>query len=310
MYTCRNAHRRTPYFLRLEHVRRLIRRIDVHPAWHVISRQTPSPANIRKKKRDSISLTHVRKLQDLINLVDTLVNRAVPNAASLFTLHLIAREHFIPLATTVVAILARIFALERPLLRNLQGALTEARIIAPTPPVPSPTSTIVNSSFIKSVKSNSLNPIATHDDEDIGQLVSSCNIASVSPRIVKSSRNKRSKRFFSVLTDETDEKTVTPISTSAGKPFSLDETTTPATLYDAIALENPNVAALAKAQVIDYRQQCGNVSLPVVKNMTVENAELQSGDKTTKTKKGLDIKDDNDDDNDDDIDDIFAALSD
>ena len=200
MYTCRNAHRRTPYFLRLEHVRRLNRRIDAHPAWHVIV--PPS----RKKNRVSLSPSDLRKLDDLTNLVDTLVHRAVPIAAEHFTSQLIARKHFIPLATTVVAILARILALERPLLRNLQGALTEAKILVPAPSIAQPST---------SNKSNNSIPLDISGtlDEDIGEVVSlHDNDLSLNKNLPikkkkkKTARSNRSKRFFSAVMDETEKK--------------------------------------------------------------------------------------------------------
>ena len=124
MYSCRNPHRRTPYFLRLERVRRLLRRIDTHHSWKLIA-ATASKADIpkstgkrrkSKRRRDSVPYIDVRKLEALVDATDKLVCEAIPKAAERFTVELIARERFVPLATTVVSLFARIFALERPIL--------------------------------------------------------------------------------------------------------------------------------------------------------------------------------------------------
>ncbi len=295
MYTCRNAHRRAPYFLRLEHVRRLLRRINGHPAWYTICRPGKDSSKIHKKKRDTITPTDVRKIEDLTNLVDTLVNRAVPNAASRYTFELIAREHFIPLATTVVAILARIFALERPLLRNLQGALTEARIIAPPP---RPTKPLAKSASKSSGKSSSQNAVFA-EEEDVGQVVSSQNATSTHPvQKTTKSRSKRSKRFFSAELDEPEQKTEASAAaaTPARKRHSFDEKATPNTLYDAMALENPNLAALAKAQVTTHRAGAENGRASGQKDKTPASGKTEQ----KKAKNAVE----------DDLDDIFAALSD
>lgn len=111
----RNPHRRTGYWQRLEHVRRLLRRVNEHAGWLV--------------RGDG---GRVKELVELLEIEERLVEDAIPKAAARFTEELIAREHFIPLAVAIVAALASVYVLERQILRGLRGAVAEMRVLIPT----------------------------------------------------------------------------------------------------------------------------------------------------------------------------------
>ncbi len=144
MYKNRNQHRRGPYFQRLEHVRRMVRKVNNHPAWRFVRSAASAPAASNSKQKKAISKRRKAKplsvsaetlcdFEELAAMLENFVEAIIPKAASHITLELICREHFLPFAVAVVAALARIYTVERALLRAVQGIAADARIMTAVP---------------------------------------------------------------------------------------------------------------------------------------------------------------------------------
>lgn len=255
MYSCRNPHRRAPYFLRLEHVRRLVRQINAHGAWGIVESSQRTPGK-KKGRRDSVSDSDLQKLVSLMELTELLVQQAIPKAAYRLTTELIAREQFVPLATTLVALLARVFVLERPIMLASKGAVAEARLIA----LPAPRS--------RNAKAENGTVHAKTLEEDLGEAVTPKkeSVKRPVPAVAKKSR-KRMRRFFTELTEGTEEESATVQNSVESKNDEAgateDENGNPEqseqvkpevekevmSLYDLMAVGDAEVASLAKAQV-------------------------------------------------------------
>lgn len=196
MYVARNPHRRTPYFTRLEHVRRLLRKISAHKAWKLLDSPTKNRSNSKKGSAKGVRQIDVNRLEELVGHVDNLVTSVIPKTAARWTTELIEREHFVPLATAVVALLARILVLEKPLLRALQSVATEARILV----IPTSTETpIEQRKGIVRVPPTNNNSIQ-QDDEDVGQVITMQEATAQKLTVVANKEKTRKKsgrgRFF------------------------------------------------------------------------------------------------------------------
>lgn len=130
MYSCRNPHRRAECFLRLEHVRRLLSQTNAHFTWYFMD----SSERIPRRRSDRVSVKDLRKLVSLMELVELLVQQTILKAAYRLTTELIARGQFEALATTLAALLARMFILKRPIFFDLKAAVTKAHfVVVPAP---------------------------------------------------------------------------------------------------------------------------------------------------------------------------------
>lgn len=135
LYKNRNQHRHGLYFRRLEHVRRLLRKLNTHDAWqsvhHALGEAGYAKEQRARAKKTPLSLSSVTldDLHSVEKILHALVHTVIPTAACKVTAELVCREHFLPFAVTVIAILARLFVIERKLLTEVRGALVEARLL-------------------------------------------------------------------------------------------------------------------------------------------------------------------------------------
>lgn len=132
LYRNRQQHRHGLYFHRLEHVRRLLRKITSHMVWNSVQHalgEDDSKAHSKRKAPLALSTVTVQDLQSVEALLKVLVGQVIPATAVRVTTELICRQHFIPFAVAIVACLARIFVIERKLVAEVRGALVEAKLL-------------------------------------------------------------------------------------------------------------------------------------------------------------------------------------
>lgn len=155
-YKNRSQHCRAPYFRRLEHVRRVLRRVAEHRVWSVLA----DFADVSKPLAFS-SLT-VSDLEDLVALLNLASSLAIPVAARSFVVELICRGHFVPFGVCIIALLARIYVIERQLCVEIAAALSSMRVLL-----------AVQSNAGPAKRSGGSSKVLACDDlrEDIGELV-------------------------------------------------------------------------------------------------------------------------------------------
>lgn len=138
IYRCKNQHRHGLYFHHLDHVRRVLRNIDKHEAWNSIrvalgpglenSSQTERRRGSSQRPLAISTLTR-DDLNAVVNELRKLVTTIIPKAAVTITTHLISRGHFLPLAISIVASLARLFTIERRVCSELRAIVVHLNIL-------------------------------------------------------------------------------------------------------------------------------------------------------------------------------------
>lgn len=133
LYRNRNQHRHGLYFRRLEHVRRSLRSANNHVAWESVRKALRENASSRAKPSSKLPLSlSTLTLDDLKSIEESqeaLVTKVIPKAAVKVVLELVCREHFLPFAIAVIAILARLFVIEQKVLSELRGAFVETKLL-------------------------------------------------------------------------------------------------------------------------------------------------------------------------------------
>lgn len=149
----KNQHRHGLYYRRLQHVQRLLRDINDHPAWDLLEKsdsvnrgntdrehadkktlsrskkERNKHTKTTKKENEILSTSAKDKIETLINLMETLVEQVIPQAARSIVIHLIALGQFLPYAITMCACLARIFVAERTLRNELRIILRDINVL-------------------------------------------------------------------------------------------------------------------------------------------------------------------------------------
>lgn len=131
-YKNRSQHRRAPYFHRLDRVRRVLRRVQRHRVWPALA-AAADPA-----RPLAFSSLTVVDAEDALALLALASARAVPAAATSVVAELVCRGHFVPFGVTVVALLARLYVVERQLAAELRAALTSMRVLLARGGAPGP----------------------------------------------------------------------------------------------------------------------------------------------------------------------------
>lgn len=132
LYKNRNQHRHGFYFRRLEHVRRLLRKVDNHLVWESLRNSLgKSETSATGKRRQtflplsSITLGDLESVEELLTTLST----AVKTASAKVTKELISRQHFLPFAVAVIAALSRIYVIEQVLLAEIRGSVVETKLL-------------------------------------------------------------------------------------------------------------------------------------------------------------------------------------
>lgn len=149
----KNQHRHGLYYRRLQYVQRLLRDINDHPAWGLLEisdsvnrgntgrehadkktlsrskKERKGDAITSKKENEILSTSAKDKIETLINLMETLVEQVIPQAARSIAIHLIALGQFLPYAITMCACLARIFVAERTLRNEMRMILRDINVL-------------------------------------------------------------------------------------------------------------------------------------------------------------------------------------
>lgn len=148
----KNQHRHGFYYRRLQHVQRLLRNINAHPAWDLLetsdfvnrgntgrgyadktsssrSKQQRKGHAKTSKENEILSTPAKDKIETLVNLMEALVEQVIPRAARSIAIHLIALGQFLPYAITMCACLARIFVTERALRNELRMILRDINVL-------------------------------------------------------------------------------------------------------------------------------------------------------------------------------------
>lgn len=312
LYKNRNQHRRGPYFQRVEHVRRVVRKLRNHPACNFVravgapssdESKKKSPGQHRKRKKPAVTAELAAHFEHLATMTEDLVDTIVPKAALRVTMELVCREHFLPFAVSVLAILSRIFTIERTLLRKIQGIVVEMRILCPVP---------------KKARVRGSTQ-STMDAEDVGEVikVEDCiDLESVKPVQLqqpmllpegsKAGRKMVNRLCAPVRPGTTLDKA--PLNTngnaesqtekapSASKNSSKDASRMAGSLYDLMAEEDSDLASLAKAHVdASIRIEAAHSPSPTE---PVKTTQRENNDRTTESEDA------------EDLDDIFAGMSD
>lgn len=122
-YKNRNQHRRAPYFHRLDHVRRVLRQVQRHRAWPALVVATDEAQPL------AFSSLTVADAEEVLALLTLATTRVVPVAARSFVTQLVSRGHFVPFGVTVIALLARLYVIERKLCVELAAAVSSMRVL-------------------------------------------------------------------------------------------------------------------------------------------------------------------------------------
>lgn len=321
LYKNRNQHRRGPYFQRVEHVRRVVRKLRNHPACNFVravaapssdESKKKSPGRHRKRKKPAVTAELATYFEQLATMTEELVDTIIPKAALRVTLELVCREHFLPFAVSVLAILSRIFTIERTLLPKIQGIVVEMRILCPVP---------------KKVRvRESARP--TMDAEDVGEVikVEDCNdLESMKPVELQQpmllpegskAGRKMVNRFCAPVrlgstvdkaswnADENVE-SQTEEAPSTSKNSSKDASRMAGSLYDLMAEEDSDLASLAKAHVdasIRIEAAPSPSHAASAKTAQRENMDEKIVPNTSKAQSECEDSED--------LDDIFAGMSD
>lgn len=319
LYKNRNQHRRGPYFQRLEHVRRVVRKVRNHSAWNFVRAVTAVPIDDSKKKptgrqrkwkKPAVTAELAADFERLADMMEDLVENIIPKAALRVTLELVCREHFLPFAVSVLAILSRIFTVERSLLRKMQGIVVDIRIFTVVP--------------TKARVRHAANPAM--EPEDVGEVieVEECNDAESEgpvqqqeplPGGSKAGR-KMVNRFCAPAPSrstvgsadlESDGNVDVPKkqAPSSSQKSGEDASKLAGSLYDLMAEEDSELASLAKAQV--------------AANIRIKAAEAPSRIRSTSPEQRQDGKNliapppnnaQPESEYSEDLDDIFAGMSD
>lgn len=118
-----SQHRRAPYFLRLDHVRRLLRKVQRHRAWTALAAVADEAQPL------AFSSLTVSDADEVLGLLTLATSRSVPVAARSFVAELVSRGHFVPFGVTVIALLARLYVIERKLCVELSAAVSSMRVL-------------------------------------------------------------------------------------------------------------------------------------------------------------------------------------
>jgi hypothetical protein len=124
LYKNRSQHRRGPYFRRLEHVLRALRASRDHPAWIIVDGAAPS--GVAPLAFSDLTVLDLEDLQCTLAVAPT---TAIPVAARSVVAELVCRGHFLPFSLTIIAVLARLYVIERKLCAQLAAAVSEMRIL-------------------------------------------------------------------------------------------------------------------------------------------------------------------------------------
>lgn len=133
LYRNRSQHRKGLYFRRLEHVRRLLAKLNAHVVWQSVqSALGPEQNNTSKVKSNlplALSSMILDDLKSVQQILELLVEQVLPKAAIRITVELISRQHFLPFAIAILALMARIFVIERTLLNEIRGSIVEMKLV-------------------------------------------------------------------------------------------------------------------------------------------------------------------------------------
>jgi hypothetical protein len=122
-YKNRSQHRRAPYFRRLDHVRRILKKSASHRVWTSLSEAADESRAL------AFSSLTVSDLDDLVAGLSVAPYRAIPVAARALVVELVSRGYFIPFSLTAIAVLARLYVIERQLCIELSVALSDMRVL-------------------------------------------------------------------------------------------------------------------------------------------------------------------------------------
>lgn len=139
LYRSKSQHRHGLYFRRLQHIQRLLRRLNRHVVWKSLRSALGPSANsatktaTKKKKSMPLLLSTVTRedINDAVQLLDALVSSVIPDAATAITTQLVVRHHFLPFAVSIIASLSRIFVIERKLLNDLRAISVNLNVFLP-----------------------------------------------------------------------------------------------------------------------------------------------------------------------------------
>lgn len=132
LYKNRNQHKHGLYFKRLEHVSRLLAKVNNHDVWTSVQNALSNHGKqLQISKRASfvsISSVTLADLKAVETLLDNL-SRVILTASNKVTIELVSRQHFLPFALTVLAVLSRIFVIGQRLLSEIRGAVVETKLL-------------------------------------------------------------------------------------------------------------------------------------------------------------------------------------
>jgi len=240
LYRNRSQHRHGLYFHRLDHVRRLLRKVHNHVAWsslrHAASVNPTRRRGPQKSVPLSISSVTIDDLRSIEVILDSAVNAVIPRAAIKVTVELISREHFLPFAVSIIAALARLFVLESKVLAEMRGVIMEASLLLDL------SGDVRNKSMSAGLRGSE------NDREDVGQAIPAGQIAaplptSSGPVSTSGAGSKQSPRLESAsrLAEVPAESFVT------AKAVPDDSEEGPS-LYDIMAEHDPGAAFLAESK--------------------------------------------------------------
>lgn len=160
MYRNRSQHRHGLYFRKLEHVRRLLKKIQSHVAWHSLRYSLGHVGQGERRSLSqiplSISSVTLEDIKAMEILYDSLVSTVLPKAAIAVATELVCRQHFLPFSISMIAVLARLFVIERKILTELKGIVVEFSLLLS-----------IEDQKSAPLPNNGTNNY-THEDEDVG----------------------------------------------------------------------------------------------------------------------------------------------
>lgn len=245
LYRNRNQHRHGLYFKRLEHVRRLLAKVGTHVLWTSLQNALGDyhGMELKRPKRaifmpiSSVTLNDLKEVETLLHSLSAVIL----TASKKVTTELISRQHFVPFAVSVVAMLSRIFVIEQKLLSEIRGAVVETKILLTGP------SDIPSKILQRGSKDE-------QNSEDVGEVLDGTTAAPKGiPPVPDPKHEKQEARCLVVAAKEPNSTSVKTLDTYNPRPAELEPRTekeekqTPS-LY-ALLNENSNASAGAQPAI-------------------------------------------------------------